>query len=371
MSTESEIIAELQRVVDENDPSKAIPITQAVQKFLDNEKEELAPNTLKEYERELKRFAAFCERNGNEDSTDIDGRVLHDFKIWRRDKGHDGEGSLSSKTMRDEMYLLKKFLRFLASIEAVSSSLHTKVEIPSLSPGEGQRNIEFESDEVDAILNHLEKYEYATREHVVWVLFAATGRRPSGLRALDCEDVHLDVENPYLEFRHRVGEENATRLKNEQNSETSIHLSSSAAEIIQDYIEIHRIETEENDRRPLLTTKHGRLSGSPIRKYVYKWSRPCVIGKACPEDRNPEDCEAMESGSCAGKCPFSKPPYALRHGYISNLRRERTSLHTISDRCDVSEDIIKKHYSELSEEEKRELRRKELEENTDTDSGYL
>lgn len=372
MSAESELSAELQRVLQEFGPSlKSLSPEETVQKFLDNEKAELAPNTLDEYERELNRFVTFCNKNGVENSAEFDGRVLHDFKIWRRDEAHDGEGSLSNKTMRDEMYLFRKFLRFLGSIDAVTPRLYTKIEIPTLDPGEGERDIEFDSDELNAILTHLEKYEYATREHAVWVLFAATGRRPSGVRALDCKDVHLEEDEAYVEFHHRVDGETETRLKNKKSSENTVHLSESAAEVLQDYIDTHRIDVEEGGRSPLLTTTHGRLSDSSIRKYVYKWSRPCVIGKDCPEGRNQENCEAMESSDCAGKCPFSKPPVALRHGYISDLRRQGISLHTISDRCDVSEEVIEKHYSELTEKEKRELRRKELESNTRPNDGYL
>ena len=372
MSADSELSNELQRVLQEFGPNlKPLSPEEAVQKFLKSEKSELAPATLDEYERELTRFVGFCGEHGVEDTTEFDGRVLHDFKIWRRDEAHDGEGSLSKKTMRDELYLFRKFLRFLESIDAVTPRLHAKIEIPTLDPGDGERDIDFVSDELNAILTHLEKYEYATREHAVWVLFAATGRRPSGLRALDLEDIHLEGDEAYIEFRHRVDGETETRLKNKKSSENTVYLSDSAAEVIQDYIDTNRVNVGENGRSPLLTTVHGRLSDSSIRKYVYKWSRPCVVGNGCPEERNQEDCEAMESSDCAVKCPFSKPPVALRHGYISNLRRQGVSLHTISDRCDVSEEVIEKHYSELSEKEKRELRREELESNTGSDDGYL
>ncbi|AGB31705.1 integrase protein [Natrinema pellirubrum DSM 15624] len=372
MSADSELSNELQRVLQEFGPNlKPLSPNEAVQKFLANEKSELAPNTLDEYERELTRFVDFCDENDVEDTTEFDGRVIHDFKIWRRDKAHDGEGSLSNKTMRDEMYLFRKFLRFLESIDAVTPRLYAKIEIPTLDPGEGERDIEFASDELNSILTHLEKYEYATREHAVWVLFAATGRRPSGLRALDLKDVHLDEDEAYIEFHHRVDGEAETRLKNKKSSENTVHLAESAALVLQDYIDTNRVDVTENSRSPLLTTTHGRLSDSSIRKYVYKWSRPCVIGNGCPEGRTKEECEAIESSDCAVKCPFSKPPVALRHGYISNLRRQGVSLHTISDRCDVSEETIEKHYSELTDKEKRELRREELETHARNDDGYL
>ena len=369
MSSDSELSAELQRVLQEFGPSlQPLSPDGAVQKFLSNEKSELAPTTLAEYENELTRFVDFCERNEVEDTSEFDGRLLHDFKIWRRDEAHEGEGSLSNKTMRDEMYLLRKFIRFLESIDAVTPRLHTKIEIPTLEPGEGKRDIEFTAAELDAILTHLEKFEYATREHVVWILFAATGRRPSGLRSLDLEDVHLEEDEAYLEFRHRDEE---TRLKNGMGSENTVYLSQRAAQVVQDYMDNHRIDVEEDGRAPLLTTTHGRLSASAIRKYVYKWSRPCVTGEECPAGRDPEECEAMKSGGHASKCPDSKPPVALRHGYISDLLRRGVSLHTISQRCDVSEEVIEEHYSELSESERRQLRRNELEKHSDTNDGYL
>ncbi len=369
MSGDSELSDELQRVLAEFGPSlQPLSPEEAVQKFLANEQSELAPMTLTEYETELGRLVEFCDRNNVEDTSEFDGRMLHDFKIWRRDTANDVEGSLSNKTMRDEMYLLRKFLRFLESIDAVTPRLHEKIEIPTLKPGEGVRDIEFDSDEVDSILNYLEKYEYATREHAVWVLFAATGRRPSDLRALDCGDVHLDIEEPYIEFKHREGE---TRLKNGKSSENTVNIGENAAQVLKDYLNSNRVDIEENGRAPVFTSTHGRLSVSTIRKYVYQWSRPCVIGKDCPSERQQETCEAMESGDCASKCPHSKPPVALRHGYISNLRRQGVSLHTISDRCDASEEVIEEYYSELSEKEKRRLRRQELREQSKSEGGYL
>lgn len=368
MSVEGNLSSELQRVLHEYGHSlEPLSLDEAVQKFLKNEQTELSPNTLDEYERELTRFTRFCGQNKVEDTSEFSGRVLHDFKIWRRDEAHDKDGSLSNKTMRDEMYLLRKFLRFLESIDAVTPDLHKKIEIPSLDPGEGKRDIDFPAERIEAILDHLEKYEYATREHAVWVLFAATGRRPSDLRALDCGDVHLETENPYIEFRHRDGE---TRLKNGKSSENSVNISDGAAEVLSDYIDVHRVETVEDDRRPLLTSTYGRLSTTTMQKYVHKWSRPCMIGEDCPEGRDENSCEAMESIDHATKCPHSKPPVALRHGYISDLRRQGVPLHVISDRCDASEEVIEEYYSELSEAEKRELRRKELEKRS-ADGGYL
>lgn len=368
MSVDEDLSSEIQRVLHEyGDSLDPLSLDQAVELFLKSNKSELSPNTLSEYEDELIRFTGYCERNGVEDTSDLTGRTFLEFKIWRRNEGHNEDEPLSNKTMRDEMYLLRSFTRFLASIDAVRPDLHRKIEIPSLDPGEGKRDIDFSADRLEAILDHLEKYEYATREHAVWVLFAATGRRPSDLRSLDCEDVHLDEENPHINFKNR---EDETRLKNGDNSENSVSISDTAAQAIKDYIDVYRIDTVKDGREPVLTSSYGRLSTGTIRKYVYKWSRPCMIGQDCPGDRDDKTCEAMESADKASKCPFSKPPVALRHGYISNLRREGVPLRVISDRCDASEDVIEKYYEEVDQDTKRELRREALEKVSD-DRGYL
>lgn len=368
MSVDGDLSSEIKRVLHEHgDSLDPIALDEAVQIFLKNKESEIRDSTRGEYEDELIRFTDYCERNDVEDTSDLTGRIFLEFKIWRRNDGHDEDEPLKTKTMRDEMYLLRSFTRFLASVDAVTPRLHTKIEVPELDPGDGKRDIDFSAERLEAILDHLKKYEYGTREHAVWVLFAVTGRRPSDLRALDCDDAHLDEENPYINFEHREGE---TRLKNGKNSENSVSITDAAAQILSDYIDVHRIDIVENDRKPLLTSSYGRLSTTTIQKYVHKWSRPCMIGRDCPDGRDEDSCEAMESIDHATKCPFSKPPVALRHGYISNLRREGVPLHIISDRCDASEDVIEKYYDEVDEETKRELRREELDKLSD-DRGYL
>jgi len=367
MSAEqSELSDELQRVLQEFGASlKPLSPEEGLQKFLLNEETEVIPGTVQEYERKLEWFLDFCESNEIEDTTEFDGRVIQDFKIWRRDEASTKDGQLSNKTLRDDMYLFRQFLRFLESIDAVTPQLHRKVDIPSLDPEDGSRDIEFESEELDRILSHLEQYQYATREHAVWIMFAATGRRPGGLRSLDLDHVHLD-DDPHVEFHHTAGE---TRLKNGKKSENTVSLNTEAAQMLQDYVDTSRHELEDGERSPFLTSPQGRLTVSTMRKYIYKWSRPCSIGMECPEGRDPDGCEGMVNAGCASKCPYSKPPVALRHGYISDLRRQGVSITVISERCDVSEEIIRENYSELDESEKRELRRSELEKHSS--DGYL
>lgn len=343
----------------------------AIDRFLERKSSEIRPGTVSEYRRKLEYFQQFCEMRRIENLNDLDGRTIDAYRRWRKTESADQSDPLAAKTMRDEMYLLQDFVNFLEDIEAAPRGLKHKIDIPTLKDGEGVRNIEFDADRLETILEYLEKYEYATLEHVVWVFYSHTGRRPGALHSLDIVDLHLDCENPYIELHHRPEE---TSLKNGEKGEGEIGLSKKVAQIFKDFIRDNRIEvTTAAGRRPFLTSKHGRLSKSTMRRYIYKWSRPCKIGAECPHDRDVQTCEAAESSDCASKCPSSRPPYALRHGYITQMLREGAPKPFLSDRCDVSEEIIDGTYDERDSAEKRELRQELLNEmrKESTGGGYL
>ncbi|MFP8957645.1 integrase [Natrialbaceae archaeon A-CW3] len=313
----------------------------------------------------------FLEEQGIDDVRELDGRLLNDIAAWRRYESSDRVDELSAKTMRDEMYRLRDWIRHLEDIEAVKPGLSESVSIPELSDGDGVRDVDLDPERVKRILQYLDKYEYATFVHVVWVLAVRTGRRTSCLLALDCDDAHLEGNEPYLEFHHR--QETDTRLKNGAKSEGHVAISKDDAEIIVDFIENTRPDvTDDHGREPLLATQYGRASTSTIRRSIYKWSRPCTIGADCPYDRDPDACEATQSGDHASKCPSSRSPHALKHGYITEGRRRGVPLDVLSDRCDVSEDVIRQHYDETSEEERCKVRRQILDDHSsENGGGYL
>jgi hypothetical protein len=176
---------------------------------------------------------------------------------------------------------------------------------------------------------------------------------------LDLEDLHLECDDPHIEFNHREGE---TELKNGTNGEGQISIDEDFAQLCQDYIANNRHDViDEFGRHPFLTSEHGRLSKSAMRKRVYSITCPCVLSGDCPHGRDPDSCDAAQTLNGASKCPSSIPPYGLRHGYITAKRKEGVPIRVISGRCDVSEEVIKKHYDERNPDEKRELRQKVME----------
>ncbi len=340
-------------------------------RYLDSKRSDLTENTVNEYATKLGMIVEFLEKQGTNDLQELDGRLVNDIIAWRRYESSDRVDELAPKTMRDEMYRLRDWISHLENIEAVKPGLSDSISIPESSEGDGVRNVDLDPKRAEQILEYLGKYFYATLAHVVWVLAVRTGRRTGCLLALDCDDVHLKGDEPYLEFFNRP--EKGTRLKNGTKSESHVSISKADAEIISDFIDTTRPDTTDDyGREPLLATQHGRASTSTIRRTIYKFSRPCAIGAGCPHDRDPDTCEAAQSGNHASKCPSSRSPHALKHGFISEGRRLGVPLDVLGDRCDVSEDVIRKHYDETTEEERCKARRRIFDEYSDENGGgYL
>ncbi|EMA39167.1 tyrosine-type recombinase/integrase [Halobiforma nitratireducens] len=364
---------ELRQLLQDRAPSlQPLAPAAGVDRYVTRRESEITPKTVDEYRRKLDYFLEFCEMQGIDDLNAFDGRLVDDYRVWRRDHASDAVDTLGAKTMRDEMYLFRSFLRYLESIEAVRPGLADRVVVPELGDRDGVRDVEIAPEQVAAILEYLNTHRYADREHVVWLLHCRTGRRPGAIQSLDVPDVHLEAE-PYLTFRHRPGE--GSRLKNGTKGEGDIAIMDAVAAVLEDYIEHHREPvTDEYGREPLLTSAQGRLSKSVMRRYFYKWSRPCAYTNECPHGEVIEACPAAQSMDAASKCPSSHASYATRHGHITQLRRLGVPKSVISDRCDVSEEIIDKHYDERTAEDRRQLQRdlfEQLHEQADEDRGYI
>jgi site-specific recombinase XerD len=340
---------------------------EGIEIYLDKRSSDIRKQTETEYRRKLQIFVDFLDDRGIENLNDLNGRTIYEYQIYRRDESSDEVDTLSKKTLRDDLYLLRDCLETLENIEAVPDGLHSSFDIPTLTAEEATVDEVLREDRITEILSHLRDFEYATREHVTIEVLWETGCRLGGLRALDVSDCHLERDDPYLSFRDRP--ETETPLKNDEKGERDTNISASVAEILLDYIENCRTEkTDEFGREPLISTNYGRASKPTIRRYLYKWSRPCQVTGNCPKGRDIEECIATGDKDDFSKCPDSRSPHAVRRGYLSERLNDGVPTRILSGRCDVSQEVLDKHYDKRSEEEKRELRRKMLRESLGEDS---
>lgn len=348
LSTEEllqEILSEQRETLDPIAPEEAIGL------YLKDKARNCAHSTINAHRSRLGFFVDWCDEQGITNLNDLSARDLHNFRVWRRE----GLNLVSEKT---QLVTLRVFIKWCETIDAVEPDLYRKVDIPKIEDG-GTRDKAIFGDRVREILEHLGRYEYASTEHVCWVILTSTGMRLGSVRALDVADYKPDTDPPYLDVRHRP--ETDTPLKKRTRGERPVGIKQAVCDVIDDYLQHQRPKvTDDHDREPLLATAHGRVARPTIRKYAYKWSRPYKIGQECPHGRNPLDCEAAVHLDQAAQCPSSVTPHPIRRGYITQLLQSDVPIDAVSSRCNVSPDIIEKHYDVRTEEDKMRQRQKLL-----------
>lgn len=153
-----------------------------------------------------------------------------------------------------------------------------------------------------------------------------------------------------------------TPLKNGEPAERYVAIKPDTVDLLDDWIAENRPEvTDSNGREPLITTAQGRVSRACVRDTMYRITRPCHYGEECPHSREPEDCEAVIGRQkSASKCPSSRSPHPVRRGSITRHLSDDVPEKVVSDRCDVSQEVLEKHYDQRSEERKVEQRREYL-----------
>lgn len=283
---------------------------------------------------------------------DVDLQVVHAYRVYKREDNGD-DPKCNSVTMQGQVSTLRRFLDHLADIDAVSEELPERIRLPTVE-GDESNNAMLDRGRANATLDYLREFRYASSEHVTLLLMWRTSARRGGVRALDLED--FDKEDRALCFRHRPS--TGTSLKNGERGERDVALAPHVAHVLEDYISSpnrHNV-TDDFDRNPLITTKFGRPSVGAYQNWIYRITRPCVIGEPCPHDYNPSDCEFMGHDK-ASACPSSVSPHAIRTGSITALRDSGTPREIVSDRGDVSERILEKHYDKASKRQRMRRRR--------------
>lgn len=333
-----------------NDQLDPISPAEAVELYLTDREPEVSAKTLQNQRYRLSNFLQWCEEEAElEDLTRLTGRDLHRYRQWR------GE-NIKTVTLNGELQTLRVFLEFAADIDAVDPGMRERVRMPRVDPADEASDELLTTERQEVILDHLEKFAYASREHVIMAILCHTGIRLGGLRAFDLTD--FDRDEPCLELRHRP--DTGTPLKNAHAAERAIAVGEYYAEVIDDYIEHNRKDAvDDHGRAPLITSREGRYSETAVRNTVYRATRPCEIGE-CPHDRDPATCEAMDHDT-ASKCPSSHPPHDVRRGTITRTLRDGTPEEVVTERMNVSSDVLDQHYDERTEREKMRLRREFLE----------
>ena len=321
---------------------EAIEPNKAVDLYLAQKKEDASTRTVQAHGYRLKKFLEWCELEEVTNLNDLSGRSLYEYRLWRKD-----DGDLNTVSLRTQLCTLRTFMRFCESINAVESDLHDEILLPTLDRNEDARDEMLEPERAEEIREHLNQFEYASRKHLLFELFWTTSARLGAIQSLDIAD--FDPDNQSLAFNHRPS--TGTSLKNRDSGERIVSLSNETTQVVEDYINHHRPNVEDgHGRRPLITTENGRMSQSNIRALVYSMTRPCKYGGDCR-------CGEKYNYTYASKCDWSRSPHTLRRGSLTHLLKNDVPKQVVSDRADVSPDVLDKHYDQMTEEERMEQRR--------------
>lgn len=310
--------------------------------YLDHKATDCTKSTVRNHRYRMKPFVQWCEEQGIDNLNDIAGRDIQQYRLWRNE-----DENINALTLRMQMSTLRVFLKWAASVEAVSEDLYTKVMVPRVNRSERYRDEMLDADEAKNILQYLSTYEYASIEHVLLALLWETGIRIGAANSIDLQDVDLDRQ--CIQLNHRPNE--GTTLKNGKSGERLIAISPELADLLGDYIETQRNETSADyNRKALLTTKQGRMHRNTMRRMINRITAPCYRGKSCP------DCKV----DLNKKCPEAVSPHAIRRGSITHFLSKDVPVEIVSDRMNVSRKVLDEHYDRRSEEVKLEQRRRYL-----------
>jgi len=330
-----------------NDDLQPLGVQDGIDRFLRHYESSVGDSTMANARTRLRHFKEWAEEVDIENLNELTGRDLADFVAWRRD-------DIAAITLQKQLSTVRIALRYWADIEGVTEGLAEKLHAPELPDGAESRDVHLNAQNATEILEYLDKYDYASRRHVVVSLLWRTGMRRSALRSIDLDDLRPDELAIVLEHRPDTD----TILKNHDDGERWVYLGPRWYQIVDDYIDKNRIDvTDDHGREPLLTTRYGRPTGDTIYKWVNMATQPCEYGRECPHDRDPLTCEAHSTDGYPSRCPSSRSPHGIRRGSITYHLNQGTSPEVASERMDVSLEILYKHYDVRDEREKMGVRK--------------
>jgi len=325
------------------------PLTpsEGVERFLSHREPSVRKSTLQNARTRLNYFLEWCDDAEIENLNDLSGRDMAAFVAWRR-------GDIKAITLQKQLSTIRQACRWWSDIDAVEDGLAETVHSPELPDGAESRDVHLDPDRAERALAYYETHHYASRDHALIALMWRTGLRRGAIRSLDVDD--LLAEGHAVNVRHRIDQ--GTKLKNGKAGERWVYLGPQWFQILDDYVSNpdRPTGTDEYGREPLFPAQGG---GRPSAQTIYKWVmralHPCTYGE-CPHDRTIATCEARGRDSNVADCPSSRSPHAVRRGAITHHLHQDTPPETVSERMDVSLDVLYQHYDARTEREKMDVR---------------
>lgn len=336
---------------DDRDPSEALTPRAARRQFLNAKRGNVKESSLRVYEYPTKHFVEFCENNAVESIGDVTNYLL---EAWVQKRESE---NIAPITAKNTVKQVRVFIKWCENSGLIEAGTYDRMRIPEVAEEDTVSRETIRRNQAQQILQHLSTYEYATRKHAAFRFMWDTGCRASGAIAIDIDDLGTNPRNgePTVKFRNR--RQKGTALKNGQKSERTIMISRELRDLLQDYIDARRDAVEdEYGRQPLFTTPSGRVSRQVLYKDTVALTRPCVYAGFCPDGREIDACEAAQRKKSAMSCPENSSLHPIRRGSITDHINRGWPKEELSERVDVSVEVLEKHYDARTEQDALERR---------------
>jgi hypothetical protein len=92
-------------------PVDPMDLDKSLKMFL-RDQTDVKESTVEEYDDDLDWFREFCEKNDIEITTEVTSQIIKKYRHWRKYESSNRVDQLATKTMRDEMFLIRNYIRF-------------------------------------------------------------------------------------------------------------------------------------------------------------------------------------------------------------------------------------------------------------------
>lgn len=332
---------------DDTDRSEILPLRQARRQFLESTRGNVKESTVRSYKFLTRHFVEFYENKGVLAVGDVDGYVI---ESWIKDRRSD---DIKRVTLQNNVKHVRVFIRWGERTDLIEYGMADRIQVPQLHDNEAVSEETLRLGQAEEVLQYLDTYEYGSRKHALFLTLWHTGCRISGALAL--ADFGPDYEPPLLKFRNRPSR--GTPLKNRNKSERNVSINQDLAEVLNDYLALKREGVRDDfDRDPLFTTPNGRVTRQRAYQNFVPLSRPCHTADTCPHDREINSCEAAQFSEKVPACPSSVSLHPIRRGSITYQINQGCPKEKLSERVDVSVDVLNRHYDARTREEERKGR---------------
>lgn len=270
----------------------------------------LANNTLDSYNRDLKQFKGFLEKEKIENLQKATRNIIMSYLLFLQKRGR------ATATVSRHLAALKSFYHFLLREKYIEKDPTANLESPKL---EKKLPHVLSVHEVEMLLNQPKAIEPGgLRDKAMLELLYATGIRVSELISLDVD--HINLEMGYI------------RCFGKGSKERIVPVGSFARRCINEYLQKGRVKLiKVNGEQSLFVNQHGkRLTRQGFWKIIKKYARRAGISKEIT-------------------------PHTLRHSFATHLLENGADLRSVQEMLGHADITTTQIYTHLTKGRLREV----------------